>query len=469
MRASIGSLFAIVPFRLPPRCSCPGQRRRAWMMTTPPPAILRHWMAGLLAAFSPRTQGRALTLVAGAILAPGRRTVASALRVMGLAEAPTFTSYHRALNRNGWSRRELARRPLCLLVRRLVPEGPIIVGLDDTLERRRGAKIKAKGIYRDPVRSSHSHFVKASGLRWLSLMLLAPVPYASRVWALPFLTVLAPSARYHQERGRRHKTLLDWGRQTLLQLRRWLPGRRIVAVTDTSFAALELLGAVRGRVDVITRLRLDANLFAPAPPRRPGQTGRPRRKGERVPKLEQRLARADTPWRRVGVPDWYGGGEREGDIVSGGRGWDPARPPGAPRSRGPPAGPGPAGGACRSAGSWCAIPGASSSRRPSCAPTRRSIRRRSCGGSSCAGASRSPSRKDAGTSASRRSGSGRTRRSRAPRRRCWRSSRWSPSGPLSPSRAPPAHPGGRAGTPSRNSPSAMPSPPCASASGGRRV
>ena len=308
------------------------------MMTTPPPAILRHWMAGLLDAFSPRTQGQVLTLVAGAILAPGRRTVASALRVMGLAEAPTFTSYHRVLNRNGWSSRELARRLLRLLVRRLVPEGPIIVGLDDTLERRRGAKIKAKGIYRDPVRSSRSHVVKASGLRWLSLMLLAPVPYARRVWALPFLTVLAPSARCHQERGRRHKTLLDWGRQTLLQLRRWLPGRRIVAVTDSSFAALELLGAVRRRVDVITRLRLDANLFAPAPPRRPGQTGRPRRKGERVPKLEQRLTRADTPWRRVGVPDWYGGGEREVDIVSGVAVWyhagraDPLGP--GARSRG---------------------------------------------------------------------------------------------------------------------------------------
>src|SRR3954463_474602 len=129
MRASIGSLFAIVPFRLPPRCSCPGQRRRAWMMTTPPPAVLRHWMAGLLDAFSPRTQGRVLTLVAGAILAPGRRTVASALRAMGLAEAPTFTSYHRVLNRNGWSSRELARRLLCLLVRRLLPGGALILRL----------------------------------------------------------------------------------------------------------------------------------------------------------------------------------------------------------------------------------------------------------------------------------------------------------------------------------------------------
>ena len=287
------------------------------MVTTPPPAILRHWMAGPPDAFSPRTRGRVLTLVAGAILAPGRRTVASAPRVMGLAEAPAFASYRRVLNRNGWSGRELARRLLRLLVRRLVPEGPTTVGLDDTLERRRGAEIKAKGVHRDPVRPSRSHVVEASGPRWLSLMLLAPVPYASRAWALPFLTVLAPSARYHQERGRRHKALLDRGRQTLLQLRRWLPGRRVVAVTDTSFAALELLGAVRGRADVITRLRLDADLFAPAPPRRPGRTGRPRRKGERAPKLERRLARADTPWRRVGVPDWYGGGEREVDTVSG--------------------------------------------------------------------------------------------------------------------------------------------------------
>jgi hypothetical protein len=292
-------------------------------MTTPPPlpAILRHWMAELIDAFAPRTQDQVLTLVAGAILTPGRRTVASALRVMGLAETPLFASYHRVLNRNRWSSRDLARRLLQLLVRRLVPDGPIIVGLDDTLERRRGAKIKAKGIYRDPVRSSHSHFVKASGLRWLSLMLLVPVPFARRVWALPFLTVLAPSERYHQEHGTPHKTLLDWGRQMLLQARRWLPGRRIVAVTDTSFAALELLGAVRRHVAVITRLRLDASLFAPAPPRRAGQPGRPRRKGERVPKLDQHLKQADTPWQRVSVPAWYDEGEREVDIVSGTAVW----------------------------------------------------------------------------------------------------------------------------------------------------
>jgi DDE superfamily endonuclease len=282
-------------------------------------ALLRSWMGEMIEVFSPRTQDHVLTLLAGTLLTPGRRTVAAALRVMGLGQAPTFTSYHRVLNRNSWSSRDLAHRLLRRLLCTLVPpEAPVIVGLDDTLERRRGAKIAAKGIYRDPVRSSRSHFVKASGLRWLSLMLLAPVAFAngSSTWALPFFTVLAPSERYHQERGTRHKPLLDWGRQMLLQLRRWLPEHRIIAVADSSFAALEFLGAVRRHVTLITRLRLDANLFAPAPPRRKGQNGRPRRKGERLPKLDERLARPDTPWRRVTVADWYGDGERTVEIAS---------------------------------------------------------------------------------------------------------------------------------------------------------
>ena len=283
--------------------------------------LLRSWMGWLREVFSPRTQDQMLTLLAGAILTPGCRTVAAALRVVGLGQTPRFTTYHRLLNRNTWSSRELARRLLRLLVSRLVPHGPIVVGLDDTLERRRGAKIAAKGIYRDPVRSSHSHFVKASGLRWLSLMLLAPVPFARRVWALPFLTVLAPSERFHRQRGQRHKTLLDWSRQMLLQLRRWLPERRIIVVSDSSFAALEFLASVRHHVSVLTRLRLDANLFDPAPPRRRGQTGRPRRKGARQPTLAERLRDVDTKWQTISLMDWYGEGKRTLQIASGTAVW----------------------------------------------------------------------------------------------------------------------------------------------------
>jgi hypothetical protein len=167
------------------------------------------------------------------------------------------------------------------------------------------------------VRSSRGHFVKASGLRWLSLMLLAPIPWAGRIWALPFLTALAPSERYCQTRRRRHKTLTDWGRQLVLQARRWLPGRELVVVADSAFAALEFLAAVsHRRVAVITRLRLDAALYDPAPPRLPGTVGRPRTKGKRLATLSAVLSDPATTWQRVTVPGWYGGGERAIEISS---------------------------------------------------------------------------------------------------------------------------------------------------------
>ncbi len=141
--------------------------------------------------FSKRIWQHAQLLLIGAILAPGQRTVAAVLRIMGLETKQHFQKYHRVLNRAQWSSLEVSDLLLAWLVKIFVPAGPIILGLDDTIERRRGAKIQAKGIYRDPVRSSQSHFVKASGLRWLSLMLLTPIPWAKRVWALPFLTALA--------------------------------------------------------------------------------------------------------------------------------------------------------------------------------------------------------------------------------------------------------------------------------------
>jgi hypothetical protein len=190
------------------------------------PAVLDGWMQPFRCHFTAAVWRHVLVLVCGALLAPGRRTVAAALRVMGLGEAAGFAVYHRVLSHGRWCSRAVAHRLLLLLVAALVPDGPVVVGLDDTIERRRGECIAAKGIYRDPVRSSRGHFVKASGLRWLSVMLLAAVPWAKCVWGLPFLTVLAPSERYAAGQGKRHKKLTDWGRQALLQVPRWLPGRR---------------------------------------------------------------------------------------------------------------------------------------------------------------------------------------------------------------------------------------------------
>ncbi len=281
------------------------------------------WLEPLASAFGARTWRRALALIAGAILAQGPRTVTSALRAAGLAAAPGFSAYHRVLSRRRWSGRAVSRLLLARLLRAFVPPGaPVVVGLDETLERRWGRRIAARGVYRDPVRSSHGHFVKASGLRWFSLMLLAPVPWAGRAWALPFLTALAPSERHARERGSRHKKLTDWARQALLQLARWLPDRRVVAVADRSYAALELLHAVRGRVCVVARLRLDARLFDPPPPRTPRTIGRPRVVGARQPTLAQRVRRPDTPWLPLEIGGWYGGGGRRlVEVASGTAVW----------------------------------------------------------------------------------------------------------------------------------------------------
>jgi len=168
--------------------------------------------AAVILTFTPlflqqRTWRHAELLLIGAILAPGKRTVTSLLRITGFGRERRFTNYHRVLNRAVWDARAGASLLLGLLITAFAPSGPVVLGIDDTIERRRGKCIAAKGIYRDPVRSSKNHFVKASGLRWLSLMLLAPIPWAGRVWALPFLTVLAPSERYCRERSRRHKKL----------------------------------------------------------------------------------------------------------------------------------------------------------------------------------------------------------------------------------------------------------------------
>ncbi len=256
-------------------------------------------------------------LLMGAILAPGKRTVTSALRVMGRSDEADFQNYHRVLNRAVWSSLAASRILLSLLLAAFAPGGVLVMGLDDTIERRRGDQIKAKGIYRDPVRSSRSHMVKASGLRWLSLMLLVDIAWAGRVWALPFLTTLCPSERYYTQRGRTHRKLTERARQMLLVVKRWLPQREVVVVADSSFAALELLAAVRGEVAIVTRLRLDAALYEPAPESVAGQRGRPRKKGARLPTLKAVLASAQTRWQSVAVAGWYGEAERRVEITSG--------------------------------------------------------------------------------------------------------------------------------------------------------
>lgn len=269
--------------------------------------------------FSKPVWESALVLLVGAIVAPGKRTVSAILRVMGMQHERHFQNYHRVLSRAFWSSRQASRLLLQQLLSVFVPKGVLVMGIDDTIERRWGKCIAARGIYRDPVRSSDSHFVKTSGLRWLSLMLLVNIPWAQGVWALPFFTVLAPSERYHQTRKQRHQTLLDWSRQMLTQVRRWIPHRAMVLVADSSFAGLEWLEALRQlppQVHVVTRLRLDAALYDPAPERQPKQMGRPRKVGKRLPTLKSLLNARQTDWQHLTMEGWYGGRACELQVTS---------------------------------------------------------------------------------------------------------------------------------------------------------
>ena len=274
-------------------------------------------LAGFLDLFTRPTWPNVLVLLAGVVLAPGRRTVTTALRILGRDRDPDFCTFHRILNRAAWSSRAAAKQLLILLIKAFVPAGaPVIIGLDDTIERRWGPKISARGIYRDPVRSSKGHFVKASGLRWLSTMLLVRVRWADRIMALPFLTMLAPSKRFYANKSRAPKTLLDWARQAALQIHRWLPERYVVMVGDSAFAAIEFLAAVRNHVCVVTRLRLDASLFDFPPTNRKGRGRRPI-KGKRLKKLSAILNDRKVSWQRLRISLWYGRTNRLVEITTG--------------------------------------------------------------------------------------------------------------------------------------------------------
>jgi len=287
-------------------------------------------LSGVLEQFAPvfrrRVWERAELLVVGALLCPGARTVAAALRVLGLDQSRAFSSFHRVLSRRRWSGLALARILLAQLVAAFVPaDAELVFAIDETLERRRGARIQAKGLYRDNARSSKSVHVKAHGLRWISLMLLTRVPWATRLWALPVLTLLTPPERCCQARGQRHKRVSHWARQAMLWLRRQLPGRRIVLVGDNNYSAIELLArAHRAGVTVVTRLRLDAALYDPAPTREEFRAKHPRgglpKKGKRHSTLKARLEDAATVWRRCSV-GWYGGTTRELDVLTGTAVW----------------------------------------------------------------------------------------------------------------------------------------------------
>jgi len=284
------------------------------------PAEIMVVMQHFAPVFSERIWDWVQVLVMGAILAPKQRTVTAVLRITGLSQEAQYQNYHRVLNRAHWSSLRVSHILLRLLVAAFVPAGePVGLAADETLERRRGARIAAKGHFRDPLLSSEKKSVTREGLRWVSMMLLVRVPWSRRPWALPFLTVLAAHEKTNQALGRRHKTSIDWVQQMTSQVRCWLPERRLVLLTDGGLIAVRLglrCRHYRHPVTFVSRLHLNIRLFEPPQPKPQGKRGKAPRLGPRQPTLQARLDDPQTAWTRQTIP-WYGGKSRQVEWVSG--------------------------------------------------------------------------------------------------------------------------------------------------------
>jgi len=255
-------------------------------------------------------------LLLGAILCQGARRVSSILRVMGLSQEKRFEKYHRVLNRAKWNGLAGAKILLGLLVKLLPATLPILILVDDTIERRSGKKIKAKGCYRDACRSTQKLVIKCFGLKWVCLMLIVPLPWCKRSWALPFMTILAPSKKANKAKNREHKTSIDWTIIAVRVITRWLK-RSFILIGDGGFACIRLGHAcIKHNITLISRLRLDAALYELVLNPEKGKVGRRREKGNRFTSLKQLAADFTQAWRDTHVT-WYGGETKSIRILSG--------------------------------------------------------------------------------------------------------------------------------------------------------
>ncbi len=285
-------------------------------MSLPSPiiAVLAHFQP----LFTAPTWRKVVLLLVGTLLARGRRTVTAALRQVGQHSNANFSLFHHVLNRARWSALEVSRRLLCVLVRTFVQAGGTVeIVIDETLERRWGRKISKRGHYRDSLLSSKERSISNSGLRWITMALIVVLPWTKLRWALPFLSVLATTPAVSEALGKRHKTIAQWAQQMVTVVRRWLPEISIKVIGDSAYSVIDLgLTCVKQCVSLIAPLRLDARLFAPPPPPKCHQKGRPRVVGKRLPNLSTVLSDPKTQLETI-IVTWYGGTERKLEATTG--------------------------------------------------------------------------------------------------------------------------------------------------------
>ena len=248
----------------------------------------------------------ALSLLLGAILCRGKRTVTGVLRTIGLSQDSGFSKYHRILNSLDWSAKRGSAIFFKILLKMVGQERPVIL-IDETLERRKGKRIQAKGYYRDAVRSSRSCVVKTTGLKWLVMAFSFRFSFAKRAFALPFFTVLEPSEKSTKKQGKRHKTTIDWSAQMVKQLVRWAPTISFILVGDGGFACAKLAWTcLKNNIALVSRLKMNACIYAVPEEAPPGKRGPKTKKGERLFSFKEMLKIEDLPWEEVEIAGYDG-------------------------------------------------------------------------------------------------------------------------------------------------------------------
>jgi len=295
-------------------------RRRSQRIHHQLPQQVRAVFDPLEPAFTRPTHHRFVLLALAAILTLGGHTITNLLRVLGALAPGHKSSYHRVFSRDRWSSWRLARLFAQKVLARFVPDGPILLAGDDTVEEHRGAHVYGKGCHRDPVRSTHSFTAYRWGHKWVALTVLVPLPFTTRRWALPLLIALYQSEDENRRQNRRHKTPAQLLRQMLRVLLRWFPDRTFVATADGNYAThelAELAARYSRRLTYVSRFYPAAHLVLPPPPY--AGKGRPRVKGDKRPCPAQ-VVQGTTTRQPLEVA-WYGGGRRRVEVVTGSDCW----------------------------------------------------------------------------------------------------------------------------------------------------
>ena len=280
------------------------------------PGTVRALLDDLSNEFRPSVWQRFVGMLTATVMIRGRRTISRLIRWSG--SSGHFSSFNRVFSHRRWSSMALARKLAYAVVDRFVPEGTMLLAGDDTVSQHRGEHVYGKGCHRDAVRSSHGHLVHRWGHKWVVLALRVKVPGASRTWALPMLVALYRTPQESAKEGLIHKTPPKLMCGLLAVWMRWFPGRKIVFSGDGGFATHEVARFAarhRGQLTLVSKFLPNAVLHAPPSQRKPGQIGRPRITGKRLPSPSE-VVESTRKRRRVTVA-WYGGGKRRVEVVSG--------------------------------------------------------------------------------------------------------------------------------------------------------